>query len=87
MKALITPARVRAILAGTVNERDISDALRRHRVRFSFSTEGGYMHIRIPARSGIIRVYRTASRSGPVIVSGRRPPVILSPVPGASFYQ
>lgn len=64
-RPLVTVPRVRAILADACTEIDAAQALRRHRVRYSFSTAGGVFHIRIPARSGIITVTRTASHSAP----------------------
>ena len=69
MKILITANRVRSILQGLHTEKEAAETLRLHRIRYSYSTEGGYMHIRIPARSGILRVYRTASRTAPLIIA------------------
>ena len=68
MKQFITAARVRAIIAGAYSEKAITDALRAHRVRYSFSTTGGYFHIAVPARSGTIRIYRTACKNAPFSV-------------------
>lgn len=68
MKILLTTDRVRSALADAKTEKDAALALRRHRIRYGFSTEGGYTHIRIPVRSGVVRVYRTASRTAPLTV-------------------
>lgn len=74
-RVLITAGRVRSILADARTERDAADALRRHRIRYRYSTAGGYLHIRIPARSGIVTVTRTASRTAPLAVSAGPVPV------------
>lgn len=73
IKPFITAGRIRAILDGVSTEIDAALTLRRHRVRYSFSTAGGILHIRIPARTGIITVTRTASRSAPLAVSASVP--------------
>lgn len=65
MKVLLTVDRVKAILAGVMTETDAALALRRHRIRYTFSTAGGILHIRVPARSGCITITRTASRTNP----------------------
>ena len=78
MKQLLTVDRVRCILADARTEQDAALELRRHRVRFSFSTAGGYLHIRIPSRAGIITVVRTASRTAPLAVAAAVP---AGPVP------
>lgn len=65
MRSHVTLARIRAILAGVMTETDAAIELRAHRVKYSFSTAGGVLHIRIPSRTGIITVTRTASRSNP----------------------
>lgn len=75
MRQLITADRVRSVIAGAATEKDAADALRRHRIRFEYSTEGGALHIRIPCRSGCVRVVRTAYRPAPLRV------VQASPVP------
>ena len=69
MKIMLTPERIRSAIADARTESDAALALRRHRIRYGFSTEGGYTHIRIPVRSGIVRIYRTASRSAPLTVT------------------
>lgn len=57
-KILITAGRIRSILADAYTDADAVAALRRHRIRYSYSTEGGQLHIRIPSRSGVIAVYQ-----------------------------
>lgn len=80
-RALLTPARVRRILDGAMTEQDAALALQRHRVRYSFSTTGGALHIRIPARRGHITVTRTASRTAPLRVSTAVPAGYPFPLP------
>lgn len=58
MKILITPGRVRSVIAGAATENDVIAALRRHGIRYGYSTAGGCLHIRIPCRSGCICIYR-----------------------------
>ena len=72
-RVLITANRIRAILANTRTETDAALELRAHRVRYSFSTAGGVLHILIPARSGIITVTRTASRTAPLAIAAAAP--------------
>jgi len=43
-RQFISPARVRSIVADAVTDADIVAALRRHRVRYTYSTEGGALH-------------------------------------------
>lgn len=72
-RPLVTISRIRCILADARTEQDAARTLRRHRVRYSFSTAGGVLHIRIPARSGTVTVTRTASRSAPLVISAAVP--------------
>lgn len=73
-RALITADRIRAILADARTEKDAAAALKRHRVRYEYSTAGGCLHLRIPARTGVVTVTRTASRTAPLDIdaAGRR---------------
>jgi len=73
MKIFITADRVRSILDDARTESDAALALRRHRIRYTFSTAGGFLHIRIPARAGVITVTRTASKSAPLRVAAAVP--------------
>jgi len=58
-RIFVTSARVRAILADAKTECDVIDALRRHGIRYRYSTETGYLHIRIPCRTGVVLVFRS----------------------------
>lgn len=80
MKQFITAARVRAILANARTEKDAADILRAHHIKYGYSTSGGVLHIRIPARSGPLRVYRTACKSAPLVVAPAAPvPYFFAP--------
>ena len=79
MKCLVTIGRVRSVLDDVKTESDAALVLRRHRIRYSYSTEGGIFHIRIPASSGIITVTRTASRSAPLAIAAA--PAVSAPFP------
>lgn len=69
MKLLVTAPRIRSILKDARTEKDAAAALRAHRIRYTFCTDGGSFHIRIPSRSGMLRVYRVASRTAPFLVT------------------
>lgn len=62
MKQYITAARVRSIIADAETEHDVITALRAHGIRYGYSTETGYLHIRIPCRRGYLRVFRDAQQ-------------------------
>lgn len=65
---LITSARVRAIISDCKTEPEIIRKLRAHGIKYRYSTETGYINIRIACKKGTIRIYRTASRSRPFLV-------------------
>ena len=69
MNILLTSSRVRSVLKDARTEKDAVAALKAHRIKYSFSTIGGVFHILIPSRTGMIRVYRTASKSAPLAVT------------------
>ena len=85
MKQFITASRVRAMLADAMTERDAANILRAHGVKYWYCTEGGVLHIRIPARSGIIRVYKTAARSAPLAIMAAAPAPYVFPRPVAMY--
>lgn len=78
MKLLLTPARVRSVIAGAVNEKDIENALRAHKIRFSYTTAPGGLAIRVPVRSGAILITRAPARSVPFRS-------FMAPAPGYPF--
>ena len=73
MKMLLTADRVRAALDDARTEKDVELSLRAHKIKFSYDTSAGFMAFRIPARSGVVLVYRTASRSAPFTVRAVAP--------------
>lgn len=73
MKQFVTASRIRSVIAGAMTEKDAAESLRRHRIRYEYSTSGGIFHIRVYCRSGAVRIIRTASRSAPLIVTGAEP--------------
>jgi len=79
MKMLLTADRIRAALDDARTEKDVVLSLRAHKIKFSYDTSAGFMAFRIPARSGVVLVYRTASRSAPFIVRHEKPS--FSPAP------
>lgn len=77
MKILLTASRVRSALDGARTEKDVELSLRAHKIRYSYDTSAGFLAFRIPARSGAVLVYRTASRSAPFMVRSAAPvPVV-----------
>ena len=73
MKMLLTADRIRAALDDARTEKDVELSLRAHKIKFSYDTSAGFMAFRIPARSGVVLVYRTASRSAPFMVRAATP--------------
>lgn len=62
---IITPNRVKAIVADCKTDADLVANLRRHKIRYGYTTESGFLSVVIPCSTGKVRVYRTASRSNP----------------------
>ena len=73
MKMLLTADRIRAALDDARTEKDVELSLRAHKIRYSYDTRAGFLAFRIPARSGVVLVYRTASRSAPFQVRSACP--------------
>ena len=65
---LITSEKIRSVINGAKTEQDITLLLRSHKIKYSFTTETGFLSVRIPCRKGCVRVYKVASRSCPFIV-------------------
>ena len=64
----LSSARLRALVSDCKTEIDIVRTLRAHKVKYTFTTETGYMTIRIPCKKGTVRIVRTCSRSWPFVV-------------------
>lgn len=73
MKLLLSAERLRSIVAAASTEKDLENTLRRHRIRFTWTTEPGYLAARVPLRSGSVLVYRACSRSAPFVVRSAAP--------------
>lgn len=73
MKMLLTADRIRAVLDDARTEKDVELSLRAHKIRYSYDTRAGFLAFRIPARSGVVLVYRTASRFAPFQVRSAAP--------------
>lgn len=84
MKLLLTAARLRSVIDGVRTEKDLEISLRLHRIRFTWTTEPGYLAARVPLRSGPVLVYRTASRSAPFQIRSASPSSAPSPVRSAA---
>ena len=70
MKTFISSARIRSVLEAARTDKEVIDALRAHRINYRYSIDAGGLHIRIPCRHGVVRVYRKSAPvcSGPVPV-------------------
>lgn len=69
----VTAERLRSIIAECKTEADVVRTLRSHRVRYYFTTETGYMSIKVPCRTGAVHIYRTCSRSAPLRMESSSP--------------
>lgn len=66
---LVTHKKIRSVIANAKTENDIVSLLRYHKIKYSFTTETGFLSIRIPCKTGNIRIYKTCSRTAPFVVS------------------
>ena len=75
MKATITADRIRAMIAGCRTEKQVLAILKAHKVKFKQTpfSEGYMLNIRIPCKTGAIRVYRSCSRRCPFVVQHLTP--------------
>jgi hypothetical protein len=81
MKIMLTADRIRSAIAGAMTEKDVEMSLRSHRIRYRYDTRSGFLAFSIPARSGVVLVYRTCSRSAPFMVRTAGPaPAPVVPV-------
>lgn len=60
-----TAGKIRSIIADCNTEYDIIQSLRMHKIKYGYTTETGILSIRIPCRTGTVRIYRSCSRSLP----------------------
>ena len=73
MKMLLSADRLRSIVSAVSTEKDLENTFRRHRIRFTWTTDPGYLAARVPLRSGSVLVYKTCSRSAPFQVRSAAP--------------
>lgn len=88
MKMLLTIDRVRSLADGARSEKELENLFRRNKVRFTWTTEPGFLAARVPVRSGSVLVYRTCSRSAPFRVRSASPSCVAPypyPVPRFSW--
>lgn len=64
-RILLSSARVRSAIADAITDADVIDALRRHGIRYTLTTAGGRLHVRVPVRSGAVQIFFGPDRSGP----------------------
>ena len=62
---ILTPNRVKAIVSDCKTDADLTATLRRHKIRYRYTTESGFLSVVVPCSTGNVRIYRTASRSNP----------------------
>ena len=74
---ILTPNRVKSIVANCKTDVELIANLRRHKIRYGYTTDAGFLSVVIPCSTGKIRVYRSASKSCPYKVA---------PVSPAPFY-
>ena len=73
--------RIRSLVGNCKTEIDLVSTLRKHKIKYTFSTDCGFLQIRIPYKKGYIRIYRTCSRSCPFIVSTVPAVPYIAPIP------
>lgn len=77
---LINTKKIRSLIADCKTEMEIVSVLRSHKVKYTFTTNTGYLSIRIPCRTGAVRIYRVCSRSAPFLVSNEQGKIRPIPV-------
>ena len=83
MKLLLTVDRLRDIVSAATTERDLVKSLRRHKIRYTWTTDPGYLAARVICRSGPVLIYRSASRSAPFVIRSAAAPAVPLPVLGS----
>ena len=74
-----TSKKIRALLADCCTEEDIIIAFRLHKIRYGFTTETGVLCIKVPTRTGSVRIFHSAARAPRYtadVVPGYRCPVL-----------
>ena len=65
--------RIRSLVKDAKTEQEIIMIFRSHKIRYQFTTETGFLSIRVPCMKGCIRIFRTCSRSCPFVVRQEKP--------------
>lgn len=75
MSITITADRIRAMLEGCRTDKQVLSVLKAHKVKYSHTpfSDGYALNIRIPCKTGAVRVYRCCSRKSPYIVQHLTP--------------
>ena len=83
MKLLLTVDRLRSVASAATTEKDLEKSLRRHKIRYTWTTDPGYLAARVICRSGPVLIYRSASRSAPFVIRSAAAPAVRLPVLGS----
>ena len=78
MLQIVTPRKIRAIVADCKTDSAILQALRRHAIRFTVDTYTSYFNVKIPAKTGTIRIYNAGTRKKPLYTVQTQTPVKLT---------
>jgi len=78
MLQIVTSRKIRAIVADCKTDGAVLQALRRHAVRFNVDTLTSYFNVKIPAKTGTIRIYNAGSRKKPLYIVQTQAPVKLT---------
>lgn len=68
-----TAKRIRSIISDCRTEADVQVVLRSHKIRFSYSTDSGFLSMVVPCMTGKFQVYRSCSRKNPFKVIPCKP--------------
>ena len=78
MLQIVTSRKIRAIVADCKTDSAVLQALRRHAIRFSIDAYTNYFNVKIPAKTGTIRIYNAGSRKKPLYIVQTLTPVKLT---------
>lgn len=78
MLQIVTSRKIRAIVADCKTDAAILQALRRHNIRFNLDAYTNYFNVKIPAKTGTIRIYNAGTRKKPLYIVQTQTPVKLT---------
>jgi hypothetical protein len=94
---MLTADRIRSMLECCKTDKQVLSVLKAHKVKFTHTpySDGYALNIRIPCKTGTVRVYRCCSRRSPYIVQHLTPcrmvysgiPVFRPGIPEGSPYN